>query len=1297
MARKIAGNTFEKGLAMDFNPISTPNNVMTSALNATIITFNGNEYILQTDMGNGRVETAYLPAGYVPVGMVEFGGVIYVASYSPFLNRGQMGSFPSPERNISTDEMSDIQVSLINGDFGFDEKNPDKGASTLYVQKTLYSKKLSPGDKFIVYTPIGQTQTNIENNRLFDGYIDHSNAYVRGGGYTADTPSGNPLDTKSVELYFATITDEGKIARLPRLRDYKYDNDDNKRYIIPEMEDNPDGTPDVDSYRSLIESPFNVFNSKVSGELLLIAELVTVDSFSVSVICEFNDQEGAEASSTLRDVAITVEMQFESDNDVYLYAVTADITDTNAEGASTKTNSHLMWEAATVVENDGEQVLDNRHDEALLTTIEGYDVEKREERSIAYTITPCMTWGSITYLARSGVIQLDKVGSGFIELYEWRYFRNEDSIILGWALQAYPEEGYSIAGVRFIMSCLARNGKVQTIIYNVSKKNSYSGSFSETIPLNSEYYKIEVGDGDTDSQPVLLPDRLYYVTIEVQYCKGGDVTDTSKFQYFYRWLYTTNTFNAEYREGKIVDFRPLKPTVEFGINSSLEANAAEAETVTSYSETMLSTSGGLSQYQYALKQYANKYNITGNAELAIINMEGLLKLSEGSCKMTASVTNEDMTKTISTQDVSTLGDGVAFGLEEKATIRIRENSERDPFIPVLPPEGEKPTEGELPEEWDFSSDMYQNDMRLVTPEDEFTKEGTTTLEITAGELVVETLEYAKLVAYMADNQSVQYQCLVEPCCVTEDDYLNYTLKFNSETKKFNGTVLPGMNNPDYGRKGNRPALSWTLIPENGNDGEAPKYWSGKHTEDMSFVTKDRLSFYNETTYSKDRGQAFIGLLKYPMFALAICASGDPEGENDGDVGMSVSPNTNTSTWDYTTLYKDDNWWIDRNNPQKQPLANTSNPIYSPQVLNSEKGKASIAWTKLDKKWGALMDIGVTYVTMLRLASDHDLAVPINMFTPLTPKSIGQAQTKPYEFIHFNYMAQMLSQLYVCDNEGGVLTGVTKPVVIAYTDRIITDFTVSIKFTVDPTGFTTEILLDDGVTSEISAIIDSVYRENMWARNHEEVLNQEKDVMPTLDLIPDEENNIQFDIPDEATEVIATCLIQNTRNIQDVVNSVAQYLEGTMQTLIMNPDQTTNFSSIRGETGKVYYIVHSEETDEYVPTVLNNGFYLYDVVFEEREKTTGEKYYVPSINPNNPEPISTIGAFNNMLVSEGKYIYLNDVNENSVMSLKANRIINLSINGRGGGKYENTAWNGYSLFAPIKLLKALDKKYVPLIR
>jgi hypothetical protein len=60
---------------------------MTAALNATLVTFNGNEMSLQNDMGNGRVETAFLPEGYVPVGSCEFGDIIYIVSYNPLINK----------------------------------------------------------------------------------------------------------------------------------------------------------------------------------------------------------------------------------------------------------------------------------------------------------------------------------------------------------------------------------------------------------------------------------------------------------------------------------------------------------------------------------------------------------------------------------------------------------------------------------------------------------------------------------------------------------------------------------------------------------------------------------------------------------------------------------------------------------------------------------------------------------------------------------------------------------------------------------------------------------------------------------------------------------------------------------------------------------------------------------------------------------------------------------------------------------------------------------------------------------
>ena len=132
---------------MDSHPINADNNTLSNCLNGTLITYNGNEMMLQNDMGNGRVETAYLPPGYVPIGIKEHGGIIYVASYNPLTNHGQLGSFPSPERNISSDEMGNSPNLVVNKwIFGF---NKYTGVNTLYSKISILDDNiLRPGDKF---------------------------------------------------------------------------------------------------------------------------------------------------------------------------------------------------------------------------------------------------------------------------------------------------------------------------------------------------------------------------------------------------------------------------------------------------------------------------------------------------------------------------------------------------------------------------------------------------------------------------------------------------------------------------------------------------------------------------------------------------------------------------------------------------------------------------------------------------------------------------------------------------------------------------------------------------------------------------------------------------------------------------------------------------------------------------------------------------------------------------------------------------------------------------------------------
>jgi hypothetical protein len=82
--KKESVNTFDKGLVYDLNPLTTPNNVLTDAVNATFITFNGDELSLQNDAGNAPIQTVEgvvrLSEGFQPLGMKEFGGVLYIAS-----------------------------------------------------------------------------------------------------------------------------------------------------------------------------------------------------------------------------------------------------------------------------------------------------------------------------------------------------------------------------------------------------------------------------------------------------------------------------------------------------------------------------------------------------------------------------------------------------------------------------------------------------------------------------------------------------------------------------------------------------------------------------------------------------------------------------------------------------------------------------------------------------------------------------------------------------------------------------------------------------------------------------------------------------------------------------------------------------------------------------------------------------------------------------------------------------------------------------------------------------------------
>lgn len=90
--RQEGTNTFSEGLIYDLNPLTVPNNLLTDCVNGTFVTFNGDEMALQNDGGNAVVKynmgstrnpnwvDVSLSPGFYPIGIKEYGGVLYIVS-----------------------------------------------------------------------------------------------------------------------------------------------------------------------------------------------------------------------------------------------------------------------------------------------------------------------------------------------------------------------------------------------------------------------------------------------------------------------------------------------------------------------------------------------------------------------------------------------------------------------------------------------------------------------------------------------------------------------------------------------------------------------------------------------------------------------------------------------------------------------------------------------------------------------------------------------------------------------------------------------------------------------------------------------------------------------------------------------------------------------------------------------------------------------------------------------------------------------------------------------------------------
>ena len=159
MARQEATNIFSDALMSDLHPINTPKSVLTDCLNGTYITYNGNEFILQNDMGNYKLKNCRLPVNFIPVGVKSYADILYIVSYNPITKEVEIGSYPAPQSIFTTDNepskianennLAPFQWEVTKLEWEYNELiTQKKKALFVFTDANEETFKLNPGDEF---------------------------------------------------------------------------------------------------------------------------------------------------------------------------------------------------------------------------------------------------------------------------------------------------------------------------------------------------------------------------------------------------------------------------------------------------------------------------------------------------------------------------------------------------------------------------------------------------------------------------------------------------------------------------------------------------------------------------------------------------------------------------------------------------------------------------------------------------------------------------------------------------------------------------------------------------------------------------------------------------------------------------------------------------------------------------------------------------------------------------------------------------------------------------------------------
>lgn len=351
--RQIANNTFNDGLLMDMQPLTTPNSVLTDCLNGTLITYDGNEFVLQSDDGNGKIYGCKLPKDFVPLGIKEYGGIVYIVSQNPFTGECEIGSFPSPESTIFTDPDKDIPETILSTeDLG--DTFATEGITNQTVKLDfgdINTGLLRPGDKFAIYI----TDTSGNDNT----YLDNEN--FQKFEKLLEVYENLQLVTRNLfKLKLVRISEDGVSESIKEIvpaftqKNSKGRFYYNKIQLLEEDNISPDGF-------------YAVYNNKVNGYLAVILEIEQVDEFDLSIgnnITVESDSNGKPRTFGF-DVSINSRVDKECKNNVAGIEVTTTTIDSSGIVEDSVTQCYNIpeadlktWEGTTYKYPEGNVIIE---------------------------------------------------------------------------------------------------------------------------------------------------------------------------------------------------------------------------------------------------------------------------------------------------------------------------------------------------------------------------------------------------------------------------------------------------------------------------------------------------------------------------------------------------------------------------------------------------------------------------------------------------------------------------------------------------------------------------------------------------------------------------------------------------------------------------------------------------------------------------------------------------------------------------------------------------------------------------